>query len=762
MIVPNYEILDLIAESPRSVIYKARHKKNPERLVTVKVLRAPIQSEQKKSQFRQRIEHLRVLNDPLVIVPSSFETLEGTCFLAQDYFDGVSLDRLLEETGPLPLPEFFIIACKLLEALDKVHEAGIVHGGIKPHNILVDRSSMDLRLIDFMSTIDVRDVSHFIYDPSFIRDTLSYTSPEQTGRINHRVGFATDVYSLGIVFYEMLTGRVPFSSDDPLEVIHSHLAEEAPEVHELRPEVLSTLSKIVAKLILKEPEKRYQSSNGLLADLIRCRDEYTSTGTVSEFSLESCIYTHRVTFVSKMVGRDDEAKIVLKEFEKVAKGEFRSLFISGLSGIGKTRLIQELQNPIVTHRGYFTSGKFDLYQKKIPYSSLIQALRNLVRTFLTESDARVRIWRDKILGAVGQNGKVLTDVIPELEVLIGPQPDVQPLPPEESLNRFHDVFDMFLSALASKENPMALFIDDLQWCDVASFDFFANLFSNYSDHPYLFFIGAYRHNEVDPSHPLTKLIRTAHEASQPIGEIRLGPLRPEHCHEMVSYILDASPHQTKALADFITNLSEGNPLFVSESLSYLHNEDLLYLDKEGQWRWDIERIRHSRMPKTVVALFSSKLRKLPGQTLNLLEYCACMGNNFSPTELASTRGMTLLETYEGLKPALGQGLLMESKSQLQFIHDKVQEAALDAIPPGRRRRIHWHVGTHLLSLVPEGADLEKLENLFTIVSHLNLGREEKLDHKTSYTLSDLNYHAGNKALDALATDAANEYFTISR
>jgi predicted ATPase len=702
------------------------------------------------------------LDEPLVITPISFSEKGDVCFITQDYFDGVTLDKLTGAHSRISLNDFFTIGCRLAQALEKVHDAGIIHGGIKPHNILVGVSTLDIRLIDFFSTIDVRDVSHFIYDRSFVRDTLAYTSPEQTGRINHRVVFSSDLYSLGVVFYEMLTGRLPFFSEDPLELIHAHLAKEAPKVHELNPNIPVALSNIVAKLMFKQPEKRYQSASGLFTDLARCRDEFSAIGTVREFPLESRFLTQRVTFISKMVGRDKESEIILDEYEQVAKGAFRAMFISGLSGIGKTRLIQELQKPIVKHRGYFTSGKFDVYQKNIPYSSLIQALKNLMRTFLTESDERVALWKNKILKAVGRNGKVLTDVIPELEILIGPQPGVKQLPPVESLNRFHDTFDAFLTCLASEENPLTLFIDDLQWCDIASFDFLANIFANYKDHPYLFLLGAYRHNEVDSSHPLSKLIRNVSEGRQPLKEIRLDPLKPQHCHEMVSYILDSPRPQTRALADFINTLSEGNPLFVSESLSYLHNEDLLFLDSERQWRWDLDKIRQSHMPTTVVALFSSKIRRLPPDLIALLEYCACMGNTFSPTEISDIREMTLLKTFEMLKPALGQGLLMENKNQLQFIHDRVQEAVLSAIPATRRREIHRQIGSHLLSAVPEGADIEKLENLFTIVSHLNLGKEEDQDAGTAYSLSDLNYHAGNKALDSLATEAANEYFTLSR
>ncbi len=762
MILPNYEILATIAESEHALILTAHHKRTPDRLLTIKLFKAPV-SEYKKAQFRQKIEQLRVLDDRLIITPNVFGVRDDICFIVQDHFDGVPLDAVAGTRPVTHLGVFFRIACQLAQALDRVHDAGIIHGGIKPHNILVNPATLEIRLIDFITVVDVRDVSHFVYEPSFIRGTLSYTSPEQTGRISHRIGFSSDLYSLGVVFYEMLAGRLPFVSGDPLELIHSHLAEEAAQVHEINPVIPAPVGSVVAKLMLKQPEKRYQTASGLLADLIRCRDEYLATGHIREFPLESSVVTHRVTFVSKMVGRDREAGIILNEYEDVAHGAFRAMLISGLSGIGKTRLIQELQKPIVEHRGYFTSGKFDVHNRNIPYSSLIQAFRNLMRTFLTERDDRVALWKERILRAVGHNGKILTDVIPELEILIGSQPDVAPLPPVESLNRFHDTFDRFLSCLASQEHPLTLFIDDLQWCDAASFDFLANVLANHADHPYLFFLGAYRHNEVDSSHPLAKILHNAQERGHPLKEILLGPLKPEHCHEMVAYILDSTLSQTQALSDFIGTLSEGNPLFVNEGLSYLYNEDLLFFDEERQWRWDLDKIRRSSMPTSVVALFSSKIKKFTPNLMTLLEYCACMGNAFSPVDLAAINGMTLLDTFETLKPALSQGLLVENKNQLQFIHDKVQEAALFIMPAERRRQIHWQVGNHLLAAVPEACmDPAKIENLFTIVSHLDLGRSNELDQKTAYLLSDLNYYAGVRALDALATEAANEYFSLSR
>ena len=758
----NYQVIQKLGESPQAVVYKAFHNKHPKKPLVVKVLKAGYLSEHQKLHFQQKVEQLKILNNPLLITPLFFEEKGNIQFIARDYFEGIPLNEWAAGQTKISLDNFFTISSLLARALHQVHEAGIIHGGVKPHNILIHPESLTIRLIDFITSLDVREVSHFIYEHSFVEGTLAYTSPEQTGRINHRVGFSSDLYSLGIVFYELLTGKLPFFSLDPLELIHFHLAEEAVEVSKLNHEIPAMVSKMVSRLILKQPEKRYQSGAGLLADISQCSNEYSAGGSVPEFPLGRYDYTHRVTFVSKMVGRDDETKTILNECSQAANGSFRTSFISGLPGIGKTRLIQELQKPIVEHKGYFTSGKFDLYQKNIPYSALIQSLRNLIRTFLTESDERVKAWKQKILEAVGTNGKVITDVIPELEILIGPQPEIKQLPPVESKNRFNSFFSKFLTCLAGEENPLTLFIDDLQWCDAATFDFWGNVFSDCKEHKYLFFIGAYRHNEVNTGHPLVKLIHSAKENNCPLNEIRLEPLKPKHCHEMVSYILDSPLSQTEELSVFIENLSEGNPLFVGEILSYLHNEDLLLMDENRHWQWNLDKIRESDMPSSVVALFSSKVRKLSPATVELLEYCACIGNSFSPTQISTVKEIVLSQTFEILKSALAQGLLMESKDDFQFVHDRVQEAVLSAINSERRARIHWAIGTHLLSTVAKIAELEKVDTLFSIVSHLNLGRPKKLDIKTVYQLSDLNYHAGNKALDALAAEAAKEYFKLAR
>ncbi|WP_374089331.1 AAA family ATPase [Methylomicrobium lacus] len=754
----NYIVTEKLGESLQAVVFKGYHKHVPDQPLIIKLLKLLSSWDDQSRHLRQKIERLKVLHDPRVSTPIALESYDTQHFIVQPWFAGQPLNCWTKQQDKLDLNDFFTLACTLAGTLQAVHDAGITHGGIKPHNILLQPGTLTLRLTDFITPLDIRDVSHFIYDPEFVRHTLAYTSPEQTGRINYRVDFSTDLYSLGIVFYELLTGQLPFFSSDPLELIHSHLAEETPKVNQFKPQIPQALADIIAKLTVKQPEKRYQSAQGLLADLSRCKQEYADTGSVSVFTVGQHDRSRRVIFISKMVGRQAESQLIQQQYNEVISGKFRSVFISGLSGIGKTRLIQELQKPLVKNRGYFTSGKFDQYQKNIPYSSLIQALRNLICIFLTESDSQVRQWRAKILDVVENNGSVIIDVLPELEFIIGRQPEVPHLPPVEARNRFNNLFGRFLACLASEDNPLVLFIDDLQWCDSATFDFLQNLFDNHHEHPFLFFLGAYRHNEVDNSHPLSKLIRRIQETDSPFAEVRVEALTDADCHEMVAYILDSSLEATANLAEFIAHLTEGNPLFVSESLAWLYNEELLNTDDEHHWHWDIKRIRDTQMPTSVVELFSSKVGKLPFKTLYILDHCACMGNRFSAEDVALVLDIRIEQLFEDLKPVLNLGMLLENKSDLQFVHDRVQEAVLRQVDPGVKPAIHWRIGNRLLQGVPAGTPLKTLDNLFTIAAHLNLGRPADMDQELAYRLANINFHAGNKALDALAGDAANDFF----
>ncbi|MCK5191812.1 MAG: AAA family ATPase, partial [Methylococcales bacterium] len=474
---------------------------------------------------------------------------------------------------------------------------------VKPNNILLSPDLSSIQLIDDVRILDINLISHFIYQDSFRDQTLPYLSPEQTGRIKHTVNYSTDLYSLGMILFECLTGKPPFLFDDPIAIIHSHLAEVPFLVQSVNPDIPGILGKITAELLKKAPEKRYQTASGLMFDLKHCLNDWHDHKHISRFSLKRNDFSNRITIPSLMVGREEEKKQLLEEHKRSCSGLFRAALISGLSGIGKTRLIQELQLPIVAHKGYFTSGKFDQFKKHIPYSTLIQALTNLVRVFLTEDQQRINYWHKRISRQLGENGKLMTDLVPELELIIGKQTKVVDLPPIEARNRFNDVAGKFIACLSSEEHPLTLFIDDLQWCDGATFDLLQRLFDNAMEYPYLFWIGAYRDNEVDQSHRLIHLINKVNSAKRPLVEIRLKALGQTDVNQMTAYILNTYPSRTKHLSSIIYQTSAGNPLFVNESLRWLHTYKHLHLAEEGVWAWDNAQLRHTAIPETALDLF---------------------------------------------------------------------------------------------------------------------------------------------------------------
>jgi predicted ATPase len=378
----------------------------------------------------------------------------------------------------------------------------------------------------------------------------------------------------------------------------------------------------------------------------------------------------------------------------------------------------------VSHHGYFCAGKFDQFKKHIPYSTLIQAFTYLIKTLLTEDSKRLIDWKQRIGKSLGENGKLMTDLIPELELIIGKQPAIADLPPVEARNRFNDVAGKFIACFASKEHPLTLFIDDLQWCDGASFDLLERLFDNLLDYPYLFFLGAYRHNEVDDSHRLTCLIDKVTANHRPLLEIRLQALGLPEVNLMTAYILNTYPLRTQALSEVIYHTSVGNPLFVNESLRWLHTYKHLHLSSEGIWKWDDEQLRHTQIPDSALELFKDKINKLSLPVQFLLEIAACLGARFNAADLALVVSFSLPQLHKALTEAFAQNILLRDKESIAFFHDQVQAAAASLMDAGKKRQIHQQIAKAFIADIPEEGTWEELPNLFAIVEHLAEGRDK--------------------------------------
>ncbi|MCF7971495.1 MAG: AAA family ATPase [Methylococcaceae bacterium] len=758
----DYEITALLGESMHADVYQARLKASPKHKLVIKKIKAQFCSRDLQIYLQQQISHFADLNLPHCVIPHLKSPSHETLCLIQPWITGISLSEWLAKRAKFDLTSVLNIIIAIAEQIEQRHKAGFIHKSIKPSNIIIQPDTLEIQIIDDIRILDINQISHFIYQDSFRIHTLPYISPEQTGRIKQEVNYSTDLYSLGMIFFECLTGKVPFLFDDPITIIHSHLAEIPRSVCKENSQIPHIINKIVQNLLLKAPEKRYQTALGLVADLKIAEQQWLVNQEIKPFSLKQKDFSNRITLPSLLVGRDVDKKQLLSEHERSCAGEFRAAFISGLSGIGKTRLIQELQLPIIAHSAYFTSGKFDQFTKHIPYSTLIQAWTHLIKTFLTEDKQHINYWKKRINQALGDNAQLIIDLVPELALIIGPQPLVKELPPIESRNRFNNVAGNFLACLASKKHPLALFIDDLQWCDGASFDLLERLFTTPEEYSYTYLIGAYRHNEVDSSHRLSYLINKVKTNGSPLLEIRLEALTVRDVNQMTAYILNTYPTRTQALAELIYQTSAGNPLFVNESLRWLHSYQHLHLSDQGLWTWDEAQLRHTAIPSTALDLFKDKIQKLRPESRELLAIAACLGATFSADDLALIAALSKDNLYKTLSDAFSHNILLKDKERVYFFHDQVQAAAESFLDTHEKQKIHARIAKALIKAVPKNSDLSKLSNIFTIVEHLFSAGTELRSDKDKQQAAEFNYFAGIAAMNALAMDNANFFFKQSK
>jgi len=752
-----FTLLEKLGESMHADVYRGSVNES-DKLLVIKKINPQFCNIELIHYLHQQVDQLSELELSNIVEPEIYAPNNETIYLIQTWYSNYSLRQWIEQVNNMTIGPIIKIIISLAEQLEVRHQAGHIHKSVKPSNILINLKTLQVNLIDDVRVLDINQMSHFIYKDCFRIETLPYLSPEQTGRIKHTVNYSTDLYSLGIILFECLTGKPPFLFDDPIAIIHSHLAESPPLVQSINTEIPEILGKITAELLEKAPEKRYQTAQGLVYDLKKCLHDWEEHKHIARFALKQHDFSHRITIPSLMVGREDEKKQLLKGYQKTCTGLFYSALISGLSGIGKTRLIQELQLPIVKHKGYFTSGKFDQFKKHIPYSTLIQALTNLVRIFLTEDKHRVDYWKALITKQLGEHGKLITDLVPELELIIGKQPPVNKLPPVEARNRFNDIAGKFIECLASKEHPLTLFIDDLQWCDEATFEILQRLFDNALDYPYLYWIGAYRHNEVDENHRLTYLINRIKRMGRPLVEIRLNALQLTDVNQMTAYILNTYPSRTLHLSEVIFQTSAGNPLFVNESLRWLYSYKHLHLSKDGAWTWDNEQLRHTKIPETALDLFKDKVLKQTDDVRELLGISACLGASFNAKDLALVMNISLPTLFLKLSDAFADNILMREKDYIFFFHDQVQAAAESFLDDLTKQKIHKKIALAYISVISDQTDIEQLPHLFSIVEHLLLGREAHQIEISKIQEAQFNYYAGKAAMKALAMENANFFF----
>jgi predicted ATPase/serine phosphatase RsbU (regulator of sigma subunit)/tRNA A-37 threonylcarbamoyl transferase component Bud32 len=770
----NYQITEKLHEGSNSLVYRG-YRQADNLPVLLKMLKESYPSPEKIAWFRREYEITQNINLPGVIDAYSLEKLENYWVIALEDFGGESLNRIIAKQE-FTIAEFLHLAIEIVDILGQIHQQHIIHKDINPSNIILNQQTGKLKLIDFGISTTLSQENPTFRNSNVLEGTLAYISPEQTGRMNRAIDYRTDFYSLGIAFYELLTGQLPFPTNDVLELVHCHIAKQPTPPHELNLEVPPIISAIVLKLMAKNAEERYLSAYKLKADLQECLRQWQSKDRIDPFPINRHNISDRFQIPQKLYGREREIAVLLAAFDRVSQGASEMMVVSGYSGMGKTVLIQEIYKPLTRQRGYFIAGKFDQFQRDTPYASLIQAFRSLVRQLLTESDTQISKWREKLQAELGEASAVIVQVIPEVELIIGSQPPLPDIPPAEQRNRFNRVLQKFINIFTQPEHLLVIFLDDLQWADRASLELI-QLLMTVADNKYLFLIGAYRDNEVSEAHPLIQILENIAKAKvTTINKIFLTPLTLTDITQILVDTLFVASKDAKLLAKLIQQKTGGNPFFINEFLKNLHSEGWLNFNYGSQqWQWDLKQIKAQPLTDNVLDITNKNVKKLPTATQAVLKLAACVGNQFDLRTLAIIYEKSLQETATDLRVALQSGLIVplsrdyqlaeldvEGLSQrlvaeYKFAHDRIQQAVYSLISEADRESVHLRVGKLLLENTPSE---ELSQKLFDIVNQLNKGRALIERQIERYELARLNLQAGKKAKSSAASQPAFNYLQI--
>ncbi|WP_438037965.1 AAA family ATPase [Sorangium sp. So ce128] len=747
-----YTVTEILREGTRFVVHRGLRNEDgcP---VLLKIPRAEPLDGRDAARLRHELEIGRRLSGRSAIRPCELTTYRSRPALVLEDFRGRSLDR--ELGAPMDLKRFLTIASSISTALSDIHAKGVVHKDIKPQNILVDSMSGEVKIADFDLASLLPEDNGDARSPSVIEGTLAYMAPEQTGRTSRAVDLRTDLYSLGVTLYEMLTGVLPFSAGDALEWVHHHAAVLPRPPSELVPGLPSPVSDLVMKLLAKAPEDRYQSARGLTLDLERCLEGLTTRARIDPFPLGEHDFSGLFQIPKELYGRERELGALVAAFERVARlGAPELLLLSGNAGVGKTSLVQELYRKAVRERGLFAAGKFDQQRRHAPYATIVQALRELVREILSGSEPVVDAWRRRLSAALGKNAQLIVDVLPEVELILGEQPPVAELPLTETENRFAMVFRRFVGAFCREERPLCLFLDDLQWADPASLALLEHLVTH-PETQCLLAIGAYRDEEVSPLHPLTCMLERARGAGIRLLEIELARLSERDVQRLVADTVHTSGEDAAPLARLVYEKTAGNPFFATQFLTMLHKEGLFEVDlRAGAFRWDIDAIRGKGLADNVVDLMIAKIKRLSPSAQKALTLAACVGNTVDAGTLAVIRDRSEDAIHEDHRELVREGLLLWSGDTYRFLHDRVQQAAHALIPEAELGAVHLRIGRLLAAHAPPDAAEARV---FEIAGHLNLGAALVTDRREKVRIARLNLVAGRRAKASAAYAAAASY-----
>ncbi|MGB3266409.1 MAG: AAA family ATPase, partial [Microcoleus sp.] len=790
--ISGYDLQELIHQGTNTVIYRAVSLTNRQPAI-LKVLNTEYPTLEQITRLKHEYQIAVNLDCEHAVKVDRLETHPNCLVLVLEDFGGVSLKQLMARaqnaasstnvtaaaTAPyqLPIAQFLNIAIQLAKALIFLHQNQIIHKDIKPANIIINSETNQVKLADFSIASRLNKETQHLKNPDRLEGTLAYMSPEQTGRMNRAVDYRSDFYSLGVTFYELLTGKLPFDSSDPLELVHCHIAKQPIPLQQLNPQIPQIFAEIAEKLMAKNAEDRYQSAAGLLADLENCQKQNLSEATISQFILGQLDAMSRLLIPQKLYGREKQIAQLLQAFDRASNGSGEIVLVGGYSGIGKSALVHEILRNLTRQRGYLISGKFDQFKRNVPYACFNQAMRSLVQQILTESQSQIELWRETLLDVLDANAGIAIEAIPELEFILGPQPDVPELGPIESQNRFNRVMQQFLQAIATAEHPLVMFLDDCQWIDAATVKMYEQ--NCLEKIPYLLVIVAYRDNEVSPTHPFMLANETIRAAGVPMTAITLEPLTINFATQLVAETLNCAAETALPLANLLVKKTDGNPFFLKQTLKYLHQKSWLRFDPQAaEWQWDIKYIERQNISENVVDLMVDKIQTLSTATQKILQLAACIDNQFSLDVLSVASGQSWTETAQDLWEALQVGLILPVDNSYRipqvfeaqelnklgetagdvcykFMHDRVQQAACAMIPDVQKAPVHLAIGRLLLH---RSTAAQREERIFDIVNHLNFAGGLICELNEKYELAQLNLQAGKTAKAASAFETALSFF----
>ncbi|MBD2438432.1 AAA family ATPase [Nostoc sp. FACHB-110] len=785
--IPGYQFGEEVYNGLRTLVYRGCRERDSQPVV-IKLLKNPYPSFSELVQFRNQYTIAKNLHYPGIIETYSLETYQNGYAIVMEDFGGISLKDYFTAVEPTffwSLQEFLQIAIALCNILDTLYRNGIIHKDIKPSNILINPKTKQIKLIDFSIASLLPRENQTLINPQVLEGTLAYISPEQTGRMNRLIDYRSDFYSLGVTFYELLTGELPFKAKDAMELLHCHMAKIPTALRKrvgrtsLGEEIPQVISDIVMKLMSKNAEDRYQSALGLKHDLENCLTQFQQRGKIKNFLIAQRDVCDRFNIPEKLYGREQEVQTLLEAFERVANSATEIMLVAGFSGIGKTAVVNEVHKPIVKQRGYFIKGKFDQFNRNIPFSAFVQAFRDLMGQLLTESDQKIKQLQAKITEALGDNAQVIIEVIPELELIIGKQLPAPELSANAAQNRFNLLLQKFIKLFCSQEHPLVIFLDDLQWIDSTSLKLIQSLISE-ANSGYLLLIGAYRDNEVSAAHSLMLTLDEIKKNGIKINKITLKTLNEFKLNQLVADTLNCKEILAKPLSKLIYQKTQGNPFFATQFIKALHQDGLINFNYEqGHWQCDISKISQRSLTNNVVEFMALQLQKLPKSTQEVLKLAACIGNQFDLETLAIVSQQSTAETAACLWSSLQAGLILpqsevykffidldnqeipQANSETfvyKFLHDRIQQAAYLLIPESDKQLTHFNIGQLLLTNTPISQHEEKI---FAIVNQLNCGIRLVNTEAQKQELANLNLNAAQKAKTSTAYSAAWDYCTTA-